>query len=202
MSRLPPHCSTRNMIEFKNLPCGSSVDKTTRSLSHTLPKKLPGTLSWSMCDCFQKMDGSSIRRSILCSSHTLSTSTSSLSGRAASCEDYGLLYHPSRDSPFCYNYKRHTPIGLKCSVPCRERLLTRTSTPCAISRYHYPAQIFSDNRPPFPFAEYEEFLQRSGIQRVLISLHHPSSNDVNERFAQTRKSPMESSAPDSSSSIH
>ena len=130
------------MIEFKNLPCGYSVDKTTRSLSHTLPKKLPGTLSWSMCDCFQKMDGSSIRRSILCSSHTLSTSTSSLSGRAASCEDYGLLYHPSRDSPFCYNYTRHTPIGLKCSVPCRERLLTRTSTPCAISRYHYPAINF------------------------------------------------------------
>ena len=96
-----------------NFPCGFSVDKTTRSLSHTSPKKRPGTLYRSRRYCFKKIDGLSIRASILCSSHTLSASRNSLSGRAASCEDFELLYHPSRNSQFSYNYMRHM---LKLSV--------------------------------------------------------------------------------------
>ena len=48
-------------------------------------------------------------------------------------------------------------------------------------RYGLPAQIVSDNGPPFLSAEYREFLRQNCIQRVLVSPYHPSSNGMAER---------------------
>ena len=55
------------------------------------------------------------------------------------------------------------------------------------ARYGLPQQIVSDNGPPFQSAEYEDFLKQNGIQRVLVSPYHPSSNGQAERFVQTFK---------------
>ena len=49
--------------------------------------------------------------------------------------------------------------------------------------------------------QYEEFLRQNGIQRILVSPYHPSSNSLAERFVQTFKYTMESSADDPASSI-
>ena len=68
-------------------------------------------------------------------------------------------------------------------------------------RYGLPTQVVSDNGPPFESAEYEEFLRQNGIQRILVSPYHPSSNGLAERFVQTFKYAMESSADDPASSI-
>ena len=69
------------------------------------------------------------------------------------------------------------------------------------ARYGLPTQVVSDNGPPFESAEYEEFLRQNGIQRILVSPYHPSSNRLAERFVQTFKYTMESSADDPASSI-
>ena len=69
------------------------------------------------------------------------------------------------------------------------------------ARYGLPTQVVSDNGPPFESAEYEEFLRQNGIQRILVSPYHPSSNGLAERFVQTFKYAMESSADDPASSI-
>ena len=53
------------------------------------------------------------------------------------------------------------------------------------ARYGLQKQIVSDNSPPFQSAEYKEFLRQNGIQRVLVSPYHPSSNGLAERFVQT-----------------
>ena len=70
------------------------------------------------------------------------------------------------------------------------------------ARYGLPTQVVSDNGPPFQSAEYEEFLRQNGIQRILVSPYHPSSNGLAEPFAQTIKYAMESSVNDTASSIH
>ena len=62
------------------------------------------------------------------------------------------------------------------------------------ARYGLPQQIVSDNGPPFQSAEYEEFLRQNGIQKILVSPCHPSSNGLAERFVQTFKHSLESSA--------
>ena len=85
----------------------------------------------------------------------------------------------------------------------------KTTTAAAITnamrsifaRYGLPNQIVSNNGPPFQSAEYQEFLQQSGIQRVLVSTYHPSSNGLAERFVQTSKYALESSASDPSCSL-
>ena len=64
------------------------------------------------------------------------------------------------------------------------------------ARYGLPAQIVSDNGPPFQSVEYSEFLQQNGIQRILVSSYHPSSNGLAERFVQTFKYALESSVAD------
>ena len=69
------------------------------------------------------------------------------------------------------------------------------------ARYGLPAQVVSDNGPPFQSAEYEEFLRQNGIQRILVSPYHPSSNGLAERFVQTFRYGMQSSADDPASSI-
>ena len=53
----------------------------------------------------------------------------------------------------------------------------------------------------FQSTEYEEFLRQNGIQRILVSPYLPSSNGLDERFVQTFKYAMESSADDPASSI-
>ena len=69
------------------------------------------------------------------------------------------------------------------------------------ARYGLPNQVVSDNSPPFQSAEYEEFLQQNDIQRILVSPYHPSSNGFAERFVQTFKYALESSASDPSCSL-
>ena len=69
------------------------------------------------------------------------------------------------------------------------------------SRYGLPTQVVSDNGPPFSSAEYGEFLQQNGVQRVLVSPYHPSSNGLAERFVQTFKHALDSSALDPACSI-
>ena len=69
------------------------------------------------------------------------------------------------------------------------------------ARYGLPKQIVSDNGPPFQSAEYEEFLRQNGIQRILVSPYHPSSNGLAERFVQTFKHSLESSASDPSCTL-
>ena len=69
------------------------------------------------------------------------------------------------------------------------------------AKYGLPIQLASDNGPPFQSADYEQFLQQNGIQRILVSPYHSSSNKVAERFVQTFKYAMESSADDPASSI-
>ena len=64
------------------------------------------------------------------------------------------------------------------------------------ARYGLPTQVVSNNSPPFQSVEYEEFPRQNGIQRILVSPYHPSSNRLAERFVQTFKYPMESSADD------
>ena len=68
-----------------------------------------------------------------------------------------------------------------------------------LARYSLPTQIVSDNGPLFQSAGYEEFLRQNGIQRILVSSYHPTSNGLTEHFVQTFKYAMESSADDPSS---
>ena len=69
------------------------------------------------------------------------------------------------------------------------------------ARYGLPTQVVSDNGPPFSSSEYEEFLHQNGIQRILVSPYHPSSNGLAERFVQTFKCALEASASDPASSL-
>ena len=50
------------------------------------------------------------------------------------------------------------------------------------ARYSLLAQIVSNNGPPFQSVEYGKFLQQNGIQRILVSPYHSSSNGLAERF--------------------
>ena len=70
-----------------------------------------------------------------------------------------------------------------------------------VERYGLPTQVVSDSGPPFQSAEHEEVLQQNGIHRILVSPYHPSSNGLANRFVQSFKYTMESSADDPASSI-
>ena len=70
------------------------------------------------------------------------------------------------------------------------------------ARFGLPSQVTSDNGPPFPSAEYEYFLNQNGVQRLLVSPYHLSSNGLAERFVQTLKYAMEPSASDPERSMH
>ena len=69
------------------------------------------------------------------------------------------------------------------------------------TRYGLPTQVISDNGPPFSSSEYEEFLHQNGIQQILVSPYHPSSNGLAERFVQTFKYALDASASDPASSL-
>lgn len=62
-------------------------------------------------------------------------------------------------------------------------------------------RIVSDNGPPFSSAEYGEFLRQNGVQRILVSPYHLFSNGLAERFVQTFKYALESSASDPARSL-
>jgi len=64
---------------------------------------------------------------------------------------------------------------------------TANSMRNVFARYNLPKQIVSDSGPPFQSAEYKEFLRQHGIQKILVSPYHPSSNGLAERFVQTFK---------------
>ena len=69
------------------------------------------------------------------------------------------------------------------------------------ARYGFPKQIVSDNGPAFQSAQHEEFLRQNGIQRILVSPYHPSSNGLAERLVQTFKHSLDSSASDPSCTL-
>ena len=52
----------------------------------------------------------------------------------------------------------------------------------------------SDNGPPFQSREYADFLKKNGIQRVLVSPYYLAANGHAERFVQTFKNFLKSSA--------
>ena len=74
---------------------------------------------------------------------------------------------------------------------------TINATSNIFARYGLPTHVVRENRPPFQSAEHEEFPRQNGIQRILVSPYHPSSSGLAERFVQTFKFAMESSATDS-----
>ena len=90
-------------------------------------------------------------------------------------------------------------------VICPMKTTTAEATANAMgnifARYGLPKQIASDNGPPFQSAEYEEFLRQNGIQSILVSPYHPSSNGLAEQFVQTFRRSLESSASDPSCTL-
>ena len=54
----------------------------------------------------------------------------------------------------------------------------------------------------FSLLSMRNFLRQDGIQRILFSPYHPSSNGLAERFVQTFKHSLESSASDPSCALH
>ena len=76
----------------------------------------------------------------------------------------------------------------------------KTTTADSIIDAMLLTQVVSDNGPPFQCKDYEDILRENGIRRILVSHYHPSSNGLAERFVQTFKYAMESSADDPASS--
>ena len=60
------------------------------------------------------------------------------------------------------------------------------------TRYGFPEQVVSDNGSPFQSREYADFLKQNGIQRV--TPYYPAANGQAERFVQTFKKFLKSSA--------
>lgn len=55
------------------------------------------------------------------------------------------------------------------------------------ARLGIPKEICSDNGPPFPSAEMEEFMTNNGIKQIFSPPYHPKSNGEAERFVRTLK---------------
>ncbi|KAM7299574.1 hypothetical protein ISCGN_020140 [Ixodes scapularis] len=58
-----------------------------------------------------------------------------------------------------------------------------------------PDIIVSDNGPAFASAEYQDWLQKNGIRRMLVPPYHPASNGATERVVQTIKDKLKKSQP-------
>ena len=50
------------------------------------------------------------------------------------------------------------------------------------SRYGFPEQLVSDNRPQLTSGEFKIFLKSNGIRHITIAPWHPFSNGIAERF--------------------
>ena len=96
-----------------------------------------------------------------------------------------------RHSPF-----QPLPCRSRCSLQVARSVWSNEDNNRRSNLQCLPAQIVSDNGPPFQSVEYSEFLQQNGIQRILVSSYHPSSNGLAERFVQTFKYALESSVAD------
>ena len=96
-----------------------------------------------------------------------------------------------RHSPF-----QPLPCPSRCSLQVARNVWSNEDNNRRSNLQCLPAQIVSNNGPPFQSVEYSEFLQQNGIQRILVSSYHPSSNGLAERFVQTFKYALESSVAD------
>ena len=65
-----------------------------------------------------------------------------------------------------------------------------------------PEQLVSNNGPQFVSEEFAIFCQFNGIKHIRVSLYHPSSNGLAERFVQTFKVAMGKSEKDGLSFSH
>ena len=62
------------------------------------------------------------------------------------------------------------------------------------SRLGMCEQIVSDNGPPFPSKELQDYLQSNGIKAIFSAPYHPASNGAAERFVKTLKRGLKKSA--------
>ncbi|XP_005090660.1 uncharacterized protein K02A2.6-like [Aplysia californica] len=58
-----------------------------------------------------------------------------------------------------------------------------------------PVTLVSDNGPPFRSSEFEEFLQKNGVQNITSQPYMPSTNGSAKRLVQSFKRLMKSSSP-------
>ncbi|XP_021347324.1 uncharacterized protein K02A2.6-like [Mizuhopecten yessoensis] len=65
-----------------------------------------------------------------------------------------------------------------------------------IARNGIPRQIVSDNGPQFVSEEFRNFVKSNGIRHSTSAPYHPSTNGLAERFVQSFKMAMRSSAKD------
>ena len=79
-------------------------------------------------------------------------------------------------------------------IPTTNVKATTDALRVVFARYGLPSQVVSDNGPPFLSTEYSEFLKENGVQCILVSPYHPASSGLAERFVQTFKQAMLSSA--------
>lgn len=67
------------------------------------------------------------------------------------------------------------------------------------SRTGFPKQIVSDNGPHFTSQEFADFMDMNGIRHIASAPYQPRTNGLAERFMQTFKQAMKSSARDEGS---
>ena len=64
------------------------------------------------------------------------------------------------------------------------------------AKYGLPEQLVSDNGPQFTSEEFADFMKVNGIKHIRSAPYHPSTNGLAERFVQTFKRAMKTSAQD------
>ena len=91
-----------------------------------------------------------------------------------------------------------TYVPCSCRRPlqvAREMSTTTATQTVAVLRKMFaanglPEQLVSDNRPQIVSGEFASFCQFNGIKHIRVSLYHPSTNGLAERFIQTFKVAM------------
>ena len=64
------------------------------------------------------------------------------------------------------------------------------------AKYGLPEQLVPDNGPQFTSEEFAEFMKVNGIKQICSASYHSSTNELAERFVQTIKRAMKTSAQD------